>query len=36
MLFIAGTAAWVLGVVGTVMWRNIDIRKVKQTKGRVF
>ncbi|KAH7235452.1 major facilitator superfamily domain-containing protein [Fusarium tricinctum] len=36
MLFIAGTAAWVLGVVGTVMWRNIDIRNVKQTKGRVF
>ncbi|KAF4970059.1 hypothetical protein FZEAL_10119 [Fusarium zealandicum] len=34
-LFIAGTAAWALGVVAVVMWRNINIINIKQTKGRV-
>jgi len=35
-LFIAGTAAWVIGTAGVLMWRNIDIIAMKQTKGRVF
>jgi MFS family permease len=35
-LFIAGTAAWVIGTAGVLMWRNIDIIAIKQTKGRVF
>ncbi|KAJ4986757.1 siderophore iron transporter mirb [Stagonosporopsis vannaccii] len=35
-LFVAATTVWVLGVVGTLMWRNIDIKSIKQTKGRVF
>ncbi|CAG2008709.1 unnamed protein product [Fusarium graminearum] len=35
LLFIAGTAAWVLGFVGTLMWKNINIKNIKQTKGRV-
>jgi MFS family permease len=35
-LFVAGTAAWVIGTAGVLMWRNIDIIAMKQTKGRVF
>ncbi|KAF5238436.1 hypothetical protein FAUST_5493 [Fusarium austroamericanum] len=35
LLFIAGTAAWVLGFMGTLMWKNINIKNIKQTKGRV-
>lgn len=35
LLFIAGTAAWVLGFIGTAMWKNINIKNIKQTKGRV-
>ncbi|KAL6248286.1 hypothetical protein RBB50_004541 [Rhinocladiella similis] len=35
-LFIAGTSVWVIGLVGTLMWRNINIIGIKQTKGRVF
>ena len=35
-LFIAGTTVWVLGIAGTLMWRNIDLKSIKQTKGRVF
>ncbi|KAF5024160.1 hypothetical protein F66182_3795 [Fusarium sp. NRRL 66182] len=33
-LFIAGTAAWVLGVIGVVMWENINIINIKQAKGQ--
>jgi len=35
-LFIAGTAAWIIGIAGVLMWRNIDVIGMKQTKGRVF
>ncbi|EXJ95215.1 hypothetical protein A1O1_00335 [Capronia coronata CBS 617.96] len=35
-LFIAGTSVWVIGIVGTLMWRNINVIDIKQTKGRVF
>ncbi|KAH6981579.1 hypothetical protein BKA56DRAFT_485308 [Ilyonectria sp. MPI-CAGE-AT-0026] len=35
-LFTAGTVVWALGIVGVLMWRNINIVKIKQTKGRVF
>lgn len=34
-LFIASTCAWAFGVVGVLMWRNIDLIGLKQTKGRV-
>jgi MFS family permease len=35
-LFTAGTAVWILGAVATVVWRNIDVTGIKQTKGHVF
>lgn len=35
-LLIAGIAIWVLGVVGTLMWRDINVIGIKQTKGHVF
>jgi MFS family permease len=35
-LFVAATAVWILGIAGTMMWRNIDLKSIKQTKGRVF
>jgi len=35
-LFTAGTAVWVIGFVSTVVWRNIDVTGIKQTKGHVF
>ncbi|KAL4731645.1 hypothetical protein ACLX1H_000622 [Fusarium chlamydosporum] len=34
LLFIAGTVVWVLGLGGTIMWKNINIKDIKQTKGR--
>ncbi|GKU05920.1 siderophore iron transporter mirb [Fusarium langsethiae] len=35
LLFIAGTVVWALGFLGTAMWKNINIKNIKQTKGRV-
>ncbi|KAF2791558.1 MFS general substrate transporter [Melanomma pulvis-pyrius CBS 109.77] len=35
-LFTAGTAVWVIGFVSTLVWRNIDVTGIKQTKGHVF
>lgn len=35
-LFIAATVAWAFGIIGTLVWQNIDLRSIKQTKGRVF
>ncbi|CAI6338020.1 unnamed protein product [Periconia digitata] len=35
-LFIAGTAVWLLGIVSTMIWRNINVIGIKQTKGHVF
>ncbi|KAF4454194.1 hypothetical protein F53441_3194 [Fusarium austroafricanum] len=34
-LFIAATTAWALGILGVVMWKNINVINIKQTKGRV-
>ncbi|RFU79862.1 siderophore iron transporter [Trichoderma arundinaceum] len=36
MMLIAATAVLSLAVVGTAMWRDIDVRKHKQVKGTVF
>lgn len=35
MMLIAGTAIWILGFVGTLMWRDIQIIGMKQVKGHV-
>lgn len=35
-LLITATAIWVIGVVGVLMWRNINVKTVKQTKGHVW
>jgi MFS family permease len=35
-LFIASTAVWALGVVSVLMWRNINVIGIKQTKGQVI
>lgn len=35
-LLIAGTAVWAVGIVAVVMWRDIRIIGIKQTKGHVF
>jgi MFS family permease len=32
---IAGTASWALGLVAVLMWRNINVIGIKQTKGHV-
>jgi MFS family permease len=34
-LYIAGTAVWALGIVSVLMWKDIDIKSMKQTKGHV-
>ena len=36
MMLIAGTAVWAVGVVAVVMWRDIRVIGIQQTKGRVF
>ena len=36
MLLIAGIAIWAFGIVAVIMWRDIMIIGIKQTKGRVF
>jgi MFS family permease len=35
-LWAASTAVWVLGVIGVLMWRNINVVDIKQTKGHVW
>ena len=35
MMLIAGTAVWAVGLVGVVMWRDIKLIGIKQTKGHV-
>jgi MFS family permease len=34
-LLIAGTAVWAIGLVGVLMWRDIKVIGIKQTKGQV-
>jgi hypothetical protein len=36
MLLTAGTAVWGAGVIGVLMWRNINVTNIKQTKGHVW
>lgn len=36
MMLIAGTAIWAVGLVGVLMWRDIRVIGIKQTKGHVF
>ncbi|KIW91342.1 uncharacterized protein Z519_08238 [Cladophialophora bantiana CBS 173.52] len=36
MLLTAGTAVWVAGVIGVLMWRNINVIGIQQTKGHVW
>ncbi|RXG42820.1 hypothetical protein VDGE_09805 [Verticillium dahliae] len=36
MMLTGGTAVWVLAVVGVAIWRNTDVRTMKQVKGNVF
>ncbi|KAL8722331.1 MAG: hypothetical protein Q9225_001179 [Loekoesia sp. 1 TL-2023] len=36
MMLIAGTAVWAVGLVAVVIWRDIRIIGIKQTKGHVF
>ncbi|KAL4756445.1 major facilitator superfamily domain-containing protein [Aspergillus foveolatus] len=36
MMLTAGTAIWVLGIVGVAMWRNTDLRTLTQVKGNVI
>ncbi|OAL48126.1 MFS general substrate transporter [Pyrenochaeta sp. DS3sAY3a] len=36
MLMIVGTAVWVVGFVAVLLWRDINVIGIKQTKGRVF
>ena len=35
-MLIAGTAVWAVGIVAVVMWRDINVIGIKQTKGHVF
>ncbi|KAL9588680.1 MAG: hypothetical protein Q9203_002505 [Teloschistes exilis] len=36
MMLIAGTAVWIVGLVAVLLWRDIRIIGIKQTKGHVF
>ncbi|KAL8995490.1 MAG: hypothetical protein Q9169_004784 [Polycauliona sp. 2 TL-2023] len=35
-MLIVGTAVWGVGLVAVLMWRNINVKGIKQTKGNVF
>lgn len=35
-LFIGGACVWIVGFAAVLMWRNINITSLKQTKGRVI
>lgn len=35
-LLAASTAVWVVGAVGVLLWRNINVIGIKQTKGQVW
>jgi MFS family permease len=36
MMLTAGTAVWVLGFIGVAIWRNTDVRTLKQVRGNVI
>ena len=35
MLLIAGSSAWIFGLIAVLMWRNIDVTNIRQVKGQV-
>lgn len=35
-LLAASTGVWVIGAVGVLMWRNINVKDTKQTKGNIW
>jgi MFS family permease len=35
-LLATSTGIWVIGIVGILMWRNLDVKEIKQTKGHVW
>lgn len=35
-MLIAGTAVWVVGAIGVLVWRDIDVRGLRQNKGHVW
>ncbi|KAL4793879.1 major facilitator superfamily-domain-containing protein [Aspergillus venezuelensis] len=36
MMLTTGTAIWALGIMGVLLWRNTDVRTLKQVKGNVI
>lgn len=36
MMLAAGTAAWVAGAIGVIMWRDINVIGIKQTKSHIW
>jgi MFS family permease len=36
MMLAAGTAVWVAGAIGVIMWRDINVIGIKQTKGHIW
>ena len=34
-LLIAATSVWAIGIVAVLMWKNVDVRSIIQTKGQV-
>lgn len=36
LMLVAGTAVWAVGILAVVMWRDIKVIGIKQTKGHVF
>lgn len=35
-LLATSTGIWAIGAVGVIMWKNIDVRNIKQAKGQVW
>lgn len=36
MMLVAGTAVWVLGAIGVIMWRDTNVIGITQTRGHVW
>lgn len=35
MMLIAGTAIWAVGLAATLVWRDVNVKSLKQVKGNV-
>ena len=35
-ILVAATSVWAVGIVAVVMWKNVDVRSIIQTKGQVI